>query len=226
MSTSVLPCVEVQPDKDARFSVLWLHGLGADGHDFEPIIPELGLDQDFAIRWVFPNAPAIPVTLNGGMVMPAWYDIEETDLRRRHDEQGIQRSTEHVRALLAREAERGVPPERTMLVGFSQGGAIAMHTAVRHPDRLLGIIGLSTYTLREDTLGAERVDANDNTPVFLAHGSFDPMVPLDRGVAQRDLLLELGYSVEWHTYPMAHQVCLEQIRDLGAWFRTRFAAAE
>jgi phospholipase/carboxylesterase len=217
--------VEVQPDTDARFSVLWLHGLGANGHDFEPIIPELGLDKDFAIRWVFPNAPAIPVTLNGGMVMPAWYDIEEADLRRRHDEEGIQRSTEQVRALLAREVERGIPSECTVLVGFSQGGAIALHTALRHPDRLLGIIGLSTYALREDSLGSERVDANDKTPVFLAHGSFDPMVPVDRGESQRDMLTEMGYAVDWHTYPMAHEVCLEEIRDLGKWFRARFEAA-
>jgi phospholipase/carboxylesterase len=220
MSTSrqdVLPAVEIEPDRPARHAVIWLHGLGADGHDFPPIVPELQLDPALAIRWVFPHAPSIPVTINGGMVMPAWYDINTLDLHQRHDEDGIRTSAERLTRLIERENERGVPTERVLLAGFSQGGAIALHTALRYPDRLAGVIGLSTYLVLRDELEAERSAANDGIPVFMAHGTLDPMVAHDRGQASCARLQELGYAVEWHEYPMMHQVCLEEIRDLGAW---------
>ena len=215
---NLLPCVEIEPPREARAAVIWLHGLGADGHDFEPIVPELGLG-DLDIRFVFPHAPSIPVTLNGGFVMPAWYDIEEMDLRRRHDEQGIRCSSAAVEALIARERERGIPASRLLLAGFSQGGAIALFTALRHEETLAGVIALSTYLVCEESLPTERTAANQRTPVFQAHGTLDPMVPCDRGRAARDRLQALGYDIVWHEYPMQHQVCLEEIHDLGQWMR-------
>jgi len=225
MSTraDLLPAVELEPARRAERAVIWLHGLGADGHDFPPIVPELGLDPALAIRWVFPHAPAIPVTLNGGMVMPAWYDIR-ADFARRHDEAGILRSAEQVTRLVARENERGIAGERIVLAGFSQGGAIAAHVALRHPERLAGLACLSTYLVVPDTLATERAQANRSLPIFQAHGSLDPMVLPERGEALRDRLRALGYALEWHDYPMEHQVCLEEIQDLGRWFARVFAA--
>jgi phospholipase/carboxylesterase len=224
-SPAVLPAVELEPDHPARHAVIWLHGLGADGHDFPPIVPELGLDPALAIRWVFPHAPAIPVTINGGMVMPAWYDIRTLDLHQRHDEAGIRASAEHLTRLIERENERGVPCERILLAGFSQGGAIALHTALRHPERLAGLIGLSTYLVLHEQLEAERSEANRATPIFMAHGTLDPMVAHDRGQASCARLRALDYTVEWHEYPMMHQVCLEEMRDLGAWIKQRLDGA-
>jgi len=218
-----LPAVEVEPEGNAQRAVIWLHGLGANGHDFPPIVPELGLDDELAIRWVFPHAPAIPVTINGGMVMPAWYDIETLDFRARHDEAGIKRSAQHLTNLVARENERGIPSERILLAGFSQGGAIAQHTALRHPERLAGVIGLSTFLPLHEELARERSPANQATPIFLAHGTLDPMVDYASGVLSRERLRALGYQVEWREYPMLHQVCLEEIRDLGEWIAARFA---
>lgn len=219
----LLPAVELEPEGPARHAVIWLHGLGADGHDFPPIVPELGLDPALAIRWVFPHAPAIPVTLNGGMVMPAWYDIRAGDLRKRHDETGIRLSAERVARRIEHEEERGVPASRIVLAGFSQGGALAAHVALRWRARLAGLVCLSTYLVLEETLAAEQSPANADLPVFQAHGTLDPMVPLERGVAARDALQELGHPLEWHDYAMGHQVCLEELEDLGAWFRARFA---
>ena len=220
----ILPCVELEPEGEARHSVLWLHGLGADGHDFPPIVPELGVDPAHAVRWVFPHAPSIPVTVNGGMVMPAWYDIRGLDFDRRHDEEGIRLSARRLERLIARENERGVPTERICLAGFSQGGAVALFTALRHPERLLGIVALSTYLVLEEHLEEERRPENAGTPIFQAHGSLDPMVVFDRGQRAHEALSGMGYTVEWHDYPMGHQVCLEEIRALGAWFEARFAA--
>ena len=221
---AVLDCVEIEASGEARASVIWMHGLGADGHDFEPVVPWLGLPADFGARFVFPHAPAIPVTLNQGMVMPAWYDINTLDLHQRHDEAGIRASAERLTHLIERENERGIPCERILLAGFSQGGAIALHTALRHPDRLAGVIGLSTYLVLHDKLEAERSEANGAIPVFMAHGTLDPMVAHDRGQASCARLKELGYTVEWHEYPMMHQVCLEEIRDLGTWIAQRLDA--
>jgi phospholipase/carboxylesterase len=220
-----LPAVELEPRVRARRSVIWLHGLGADGHDFPPIVPELGLDSALAIRWVFPHAPAIPVTINGGMVMPAWYDIRGTDFHRRHDEPGIRRSAAELMRLVERENERGVADEHIVLAGFSQGGAVAAHVALRHPRRLAGLVLLSTYLVLPESLEAERSSANQDLPIFQAHGSLDPMVVPERGAALHARLLELGYAVDWHEYPMGHQVCLEELEDLGEWFAGRFGAS-
>ncbi len=216
-AAALLPAVEIDPDRTARHAVIWLHGLGADGHDFPPIVPELGLDPELAIRWVFPHAPAIPVTINGGMVMPAWFDIQNLDFHQRHDEAGIRRSAAQLTRLVERENEQGVPCERIVLAGFSQGGAIALHTALRHPERLAGVVALSTYLPLHERLASERSQVNLDLPIFQAHGTLDPMVPHDRGAVSRDRLVALGYPVEWHEYPMAHQVCLEELVDLGAW---------
>ncbi len=220
----LLACVELAPKGRQLRSVIWLHGLGADGNDFPPIVPELGLGQEMGIRWIFPHAPAIPVTINGGMVMPAWYDIQEVDLRRRHDERGVRLSAQRLEALIQREIERGVPSNRIVLAGFSQGGAIAAHTALRHASPLGGLVLLSTYLVLADTLESERHAAQAKLPIFQAHGTLDPMVPHDRGVALRDRLVELKLRVDWHEYPMGHQVCLEEIRDLGAWLSRLFEA--
>lgn len=224
MSDELLPCVEIEPSSGAADgAVIWLHGLGADGHDFEPLVPHLGLGEDHRVRFVFPHAPRIPVTINMGMVMPAWYDIVQMDLRRAHDESGVRASQARVETLVRRERERGVPAARIVLAGFSQGGAVAVHTALRHEERLAGVLALSTYLVCEDSLEAERSEVNRDVRVFQAHGTFDPMVPVERGVAARDRLLELGYDVTWHTYPMEHQVHPEEIRDIGEWLAEQFA---
>ena len=220
MSTTLLPCVERNPPGPVRAVVLWLHGLGADGHDFEPIVPELRLPQDLGVRFVFPHAPRIPVSLNAGMVMPAWYDIRDLDLRNRHDEAGLAASVDHVRRLLARERE-SVESERILLAGFSQGGAVALQLALRHPEPLAGVLALSCYLVNGDLLDEERHAANAKTPIFQCHGTFDPMVPIDRGEAARDWLLARDYDVTWKTYPMEHQVCMEQINDIGTWLAQR-----
>lgn len=213
----LLACVEIEPPAPARASVVFLHGLGADGHDFPPILPYLGLPEDHGVRFLFPHAPAIPVTLNGGMVMPAWYDIRNLDLRRRHDEAGVRLSATRIERLIEREVARGVPHEHIVLAGFSQGGAIALHVGLRHTPRLAGILGLSTYLVLEETLEAERAPATGGLPVFLAHGTRDPMVSLDRGRAARDVLQGLGCSVEWHEFPIQHEVCLPEIQAMGRW---------
>ncbi|MFQ5748846.1 MAG: alpha/beta hydrolase [Planctomycetota bacterium] len=220
----VLPCVEIEPSLPARHSVVWLHGLGADGHDFEPIVPLLGLKEDLAVRFVFPTAPSIPVSINMGFRMPAWYDILEPDLDRRIDMEGVRRSEERIRQLLEREKARGVLAERIVLAGFSQGGVLALHLGLRHPETLAGILGLSCYLIDRDSLGTEDLGANRNTPVFLAHGTFDPMVPVSHGEQARRTLEARGYPAEWHTYPMEHQVCPEEIKAMGSWLDRCFRA--
>jgi phospholipase/carboxylesterase len=211
----ILPAVEVEPAGRARSAVIWLHGLGADGHDFEPIVPYLGLDPALAVRFVFPHAPSRRVTINMGMVMPAWYDIRALSLEREVDETGVRESADLLRALITREHERGIPASRLVLAGFSQGGAIALHVALRHAERLAGIVALSTYLVSEGTLEAERSAANASTPIFQAHGTDDPMVPPARGEWTRDRLRQLDYAVEWKTYPMGHEVHPDEIRDIG-----------
>lgn len=219
MSEELLDCVQVGAGDDARASVIWLHGLGADGHDFEPIVPELRLPAEHGVRFLFPHAPVRPVTLNAGMAMRAWYDIIALGGNAQQDAAGIRQSARQLEALIQREHERGVPAERIVLAGFSQGGAIALHTGLRHPERLAGIMGLSTYLPLGDTVEAERHSANAQTPIFLAHGSMDPVVPMAMGERSRDGLQAMGYPVEWHDYPMVHQVCMEEIEDISAWLQ-------
>jgi phospholipase/carboxylesterase len=219
-SLELLERVVVDPPGPPDASVVWLHGLGADGHDFPPIVAELGLPPDHGVRFVFPHAPQIPVTINGGMVMRAWYDILTLDLERRADEAGVQRSAAQAADLIAHERAQGIESERILLAGFSQGGAIALHQGLRHPEPLGGIIATSTY-LPVEVREADLSPTARTTPVFQAHGSMDPMVEIARGRAAHDRLIELGLGVEWHEYPMMHQVCLEEIEALGAWMRGR-----
>lgn len=211
--------VELEPEKPARASVIWLHGLGADGNDFVPIVPELGLPDSLAVRFIFPHAPVRPVTLNGGMRMRAWYDILGIDRQSREDEAGIRASQAQLESLIRRENERGVPSSRIVIAGFSQGGAIALQTALRYPEKLAGILALSTYLTLRESLPAEKQAANAATPIFMAHGSFDYMVPAQLGEFSRDQIMQQGYAVEWHSYPMEHQVCMEEIRDIGQWLQ-------
>jgi phospholipase/carboxylesterase len=216
LSLPRLETVEVEPAAPAEASVVLLHGLGADGHDFEPVVPEVGLP---GIRWVFPHAPVRPVTINGGYPMRAWYDIEGLDRRAREDEDGLGASAAGVRALVEREKERGIPADRIVLAGFSQGGAVALHTALRHPERLGGVIALSAYLPLAASLAGQAHPANAAAPVFMAHGVQDMVVPTALGEGSRDALLARGYDVEWHTYPMPHSVCAEEIADVRAWLR-------
>ncbi len=214
--TPRLETVEVEPSGPAGAAVILLHGLGADGHDFEPVVPEFGLP---GARWVFPHAPVRPVTLNGGYPMRAWYDIVGLDRRSPEDEAGLAASADGVRVLVAREKERGIPAARIVLAGFSQGGALALHTALRHPERLGGILALSTYLPLASRLADEAHPANAAVPVFMAHGAYDMVVPPALGEGSRDALLARGYDVEWRTYPMPHSVCAEEIADARTWLR-------
>ena len=200
----------------ADATVIWLHGLGANGHDFPPIVPELGLPADHSIRFVFPHAPSIPVTINGGMVMPAWYDILSLESIREVDENGVRQSADQIEALITVERERGIAPGRIVLAGFSQGGAIALHLGLRYPERLAGLILLSTYMACDANVETERSPANQDVPIFQAHGVHDPMVRLSMGESARDRVQALGYQVEWHTYPMMHQVVMEEVEAIGA----------
>jgi len=218
---SLLPTVENETAASPAYSVIWLHGLGADGHDFAPIVPELVSPQWPALRFVFPHAPVRPVTVNGGMPMRAWYDIYAFDLVARQDEAGMRASIAQVEALIAREQERGVPSERILLAGFSQGGAIALAAGLRHAQKLAGIIALSTYLPLAGSLAAERSAANAAVPIFWGHGTLDPVVVLQRGLDSRTALEALGYHVAWHTYPMPHAVCPEEIVDLRHWIGER-----
>jgi phospholipase/carboxylesterase len=218
--SELLSAVEIEPrGKEATASVIWLHGLGADGHDFEPIVPELGLPAGSAVRFIFPHAPVRPVTINGGMSMRAWYDILGIGPGQPQDEVGVRASEAAVHGLIARENSRGVSCERIVLAGFSQGGAIALHTGLRYPTPLAGIMALSTYLPLADLAEAERHQANHDTPIFMAHGRQDQMVPYGYGRASCEQLQAFGHSLEWHDYPMEHAVCLEQIRDIGAWLQ-------
>lgn len=216
----LLPAIEVQPEGEPTGSVIWLHGLGATGHDFLPILPMLPLAQ-LGVRVVLPHAPKLPVTINAGFVMPAWYDIRNLQ-GTEQDEEGIRRSAAQLERWVDAETRKGIPSERIALVGFSQGGAIALHTGLRLPVRLAGIAGLSTYLVLDETVADEASQANRGVPIFQAHGRHDPLVTLPRGQQTRARLEELGYDVEWHDYPMEHQVCDQEISDLAAWFEQVF----
>lgn len=220
----ILPAVEIETAPNPRHAVLWLHGLGADGHDFEPIVPALVDPAWPPLRFVFPHAPVRLITLNGGMAMRAWYDIASLKLAQREDEAGVRESISQVETLIARQAERGVAPERLVLAGFSQGGAIALAAGLRHVQALAGIVALSTYLPIAGTLAAERHLANAAAPVFMAHGRYDPIVPEALGRASCEQLRSLGASVDWHDYPIAHHVSPDEIADLRRWLGCRLTA--
>ena len=210
--------VTIEPAGKPRASVIWMHGLGADGYDFVPIVSELGLPADAGIRFVFPHAPVRPVTLNAGMPMRAWYDIVSLDRAGKVDEQGIRESEARVRQLIA---EQGVETSRIVIAGFSQGGAIALHTALRYPEPLAGVLALSTYLPLGDDLAREASAANRQTPILMCHGQYDAILGLEIGQTSRDRLVALGHKVEWHEYPMAHEVCEDEIERIGSWLRER-----
>jgi len=212
-----LDAIEIETGKNPSTSIIWLHGLGADGNDFAPIVPELQLPKA-AIRFVFPHASVQPVTINGGMRMRAWYDITDGAIRR-EDERGVRASQALIESLIAREKERGTAPGRLVLAGFSQGGAIALQTGLRHSERIAGVMALSTYVPVGDKLAAETSPANRDVPIFMAHGTSDPVIPLARAEESRALLQSLGYAVEWREYRMPHSVCPEELADIGAWLR-------
>ena len=216
-----LPCIEIETAPNPRHAVIWLHGLGADGHDFEPIVPEL-VDRSWpALRFVFPNAPVRPITINGGMAMRAWYDISGLEIAQRQDEAGIRDSIRLLGELIERETARGVAAANIVIAGFSQGGAIVLSGGVRHPQRLGGIIALSTYLPMAEKTDAEANAANRDVPIFMAHGMLDPTIPHALGEMSRDYLAQRGYAVDWHAYPMAHQVCAQEIADLRTWLGAR-----
>jgi phospholipase/carboxylesterase len=219
----LLEAIELESGRNPTTSVIWLHGLGADGHDFEAIVPELDLPA-VPIRFVFPHAPMQPVTINAGMVMRAWYDVSDAAIRR-EDEVGVRASQARLEALITREKERGTPANRLLLAGFSQGGAIALHTGLRHSERLAGIMALSCYLPVADKLAAEAHAANLGAPIFMAHGLQDPVVTVSRAVESLDSLVREGYAVEWHDYRMPHAVCPEEIRDISAWLLRVLAPA-
>ncbi len=221
--TKLLERLEIDPRGPVRSCVIWLHGLGADGHDFAPIVPELGLPTELGVRFVLPHAEAMPVSINGGMVMPAWYDIAEVDLARRHDEVGMRRSASRIDDLIADERRRGLPSERIVLAGFSQGGAVVLFAGLRQQERLGGLIALSTYLVGEGSLDAERTQANQSVPILQVHGSQDGVVVPARGTAARDALQRRGYAVDYRSYPMQHAVCAEEIAVIADFLRRTLA---
>ena len=213
----LLDHVELEPDGEAAATVIWLHGLGADGHDFEPIVPELKLPPDLPVRFLFPHAPEREITINSGESMRAWYDfIPHAEHSGTSD---IEESAAQVRDLIASENARGIPSSRIVLAGFSQGGVIALHTGLRHTKRLAGIVALSTHLHEVNRVEAERTDENLALPVFMAHGSGDPMIPIMRAATSRENLIRLGYDVRWSDYPMGHQVCLEEAVEIGTFLQ-------
>jgi phospholipase/carboxylesterase len=218
-----LQVTEAQTGENPVATIIILHGLGADGGDFVPIARELDLSPVGPVRYVFPSAPVMPVTINGGYEMPAWYDILGADLTQRQDEVGLRRSQASVEALIEREKSRGIPARRIVVAGFSQGCAMALMTGLRHRERLAGILGMSGYLPLADKAAAERSAANADVPIFLAHGTRDPVVALERATASRDALRALGYTVEWHDYLMEHSVCAEEIADMQTWLRNVLA---
>lgn len=223
---TVLPALELETNPNPSASVIWLHGLGADGNDFVPIVKELALPKQWAIRFVFPHAPTRPVTINGGMVLRAWYDIFSADLSERSDEEGIRSSQALLEGLIARERSRGQASSRIVLAGFSQGGVIALQTALRYPERLAGVIALSTYLAMPHQLTQEASAANQKLPIFMGHGRADLVIPLQLGEFSHKFLDQHGYRTDWHTYAMPHSVCWEEIQDISQWLQMVLKGAQ
>ena len=222
MTSTTLEAIEVKTGPSPQASVIWMHGLGADGNDFVPIVRELDLSGAPDIRFVFPHAPMLPVTINNGYVMRAWYDVRWGDLEGRAkqaDEKGVRASQTAVAQLVKREIDAGIAPEKIVLAGFSQGGAVALQTGLRYPRKLAGIMALSTYLPLAESLEREAAAENRKTPIFMAHGTQDNVVPYEMGARSKDLLIAQGYVVEWHEYPMPHSVCLEEITDIAVWLK-------
>ena len=217
--TQLLDNIEIETAPNPTIAIVWLHGLGADGNDFVPLVRELDLTGLPGIRFVFPHANTMPVTINGGYVMRSWYDIVATDLTRREDEGGLRASQLQVEALIAREKARGIPASRIILAGFSQGCAMTLQTGLRHPEKLAGMLCLSGYLPLASVAGAERSEASLGTPIFMAHGVQDPVVPFARAEESRKVVEALGYQVKWHAYPMQHTLCLEEVQDISKWIR-------
>lgn len=216
----LLPAVILGPGEGrARASVIWLHGLGADGYDFEPVVPQLHLPPEAAVRFVFPHAPQRRITVNNGYLMRAWYDIVTPDVDEEEDGDGIRLSESQVRDLIAREVEQGIPPHRIVLAGFSQGGAVALHTALRYPQSLAGVMCLSAYLPLAASLVGEAARANASIPIFMGHGTADPIVPVALAERTRAQLQALGYTVAWHTYPIPHSLSPAEVEDVGEWLR-------
>jgi phospholipase/carboxylesterase len=215
--------VELTPNAAATAAVIWLHGLGADGFDFVPIVDELRLPATLPVRFIFPHATPRPVTINNGYVMRAWYDIKGFGPERAEDDAGIRESEGVVKRYIEQEIARGIPASKIILAGFSQGGAIAFQTALRYPQRLAGVMALSTYLPLRATLAAEAADANRDVPILMCHGVHDPVVPMQMGEASRQVLQKLGYRIEWRTYPMEHSVCMEEVVDISKWLQASLA---
>lgn len=215
--TELLEHIQIEPDNPAVASVIWLHGLGADGHDFEPVVPELHLPDSLPIRFIFPHAPIRPITINDGAEMRAWYDFVPHSETSGGDDIGV--SGDQVRAFIEREIERGIPAHKIVLAGFSQGGVIALYTGLRYESRLAGIVALSTYLHDFRATERERTDANLALPILMAHGTQDPMIPVMRAATSRENLIRLGYDVRWLDYPMGHQVCLEEVEEIAHFFQ-------
>jgi len=226
MTTELLECIERQTGAHPDAAVIWMHGLGADGNDFVPVVNEMRIPASLAIRFVFPHAPVRAVTLNNGFRMRAWYDLSAGDITNRADVAGVRASQEQIEALIAREKTRGIAARRIVLAGFSQGGVIAIHAGVRHAERLAGIVALSTYVVSPEKLAAEGSAANRDIPIFMAHGTYDPMIKLEWGEASRRALAAAGYNVEWHTYPMQHSVVMEEIDAIKAFLVKVLAPAK
>ncbi len=214
---SYLACVEIEPKFTADAAVIWLHGLGADGHDFEAVVPELNLPASAAIRFIFPHAPSMPVTINGGLVMPAWYDILEMNIEFKHDEQQLLKSADAIRRLIDREIERDIDSRRIIIAGFSQGGAVGYQTALTYPKPLAGLLGLSSYFATSQSIVYN--PANDELPIQIFHGTADPVVPESLGQQSYDLLIEKGYQANYKTYSMEHSVCMDEIADISTWLQ-------
>jgi len=222
MTVSLLSCVEDNPPMPPVASVIWLHGLGADGNDFANIVPELYLPESLPVRFIFPHAPMRPITINNGYVMRGWYDIKRLDSLSEEDEEGICESEKAVCELIAQEKQQGISSENIILAGFSQGGAIALHTALRYPEKLAGVLALSAYLPLSHQLRKEALTVNQSTSIMMAHGTMDAVVPFALAETSHHQLETLGYPVEWHTYPMQHSICIEEIHDISKWIQSLF----